>query len=99
MNPYNVDPYILDPTKMDMIQNNDNEENRQEVVDLLSVSMHAMLQAAFKWNIKRIELKESCEQHGFVWSDVDDIMRFWCQISKTRIHDDLIDEWIGAMNK
>ena len=22
-------------------------------------------------------------------------MRFWCQISKSRIHDDLINEWIG----
>ena len=22
-------------------------------------------------------------------------MQFWCQISKSRIHDDLIDEWIG----
>ena len=51
--------------------------------------------AAYRWKIKRIELKESCEQHGFAWSDVDDIMRFWCQISKTRIHDDLIEEWIG----
>ena len=28
---YNLDPYILDPTKMDLIQNNDNEKNRQEV--------------------------------------------------------------------
>jgi hypothetical protein len=95
MNLYNVDPYILDPTKVDMIQNKDNEENRQEVVDLLSVSMHAMLMAAYRWKIKRLELKESCEQHGFAWSDVDDIMRFWCQISKTRIRDDLIEEWIG----
>jgi hypothetical protein len=80
---------------MDMIQNNDNEENRQEVVDLLSVSMHAMLMAAWRWKIKKFELKESCEQHGFVWSDVDAIMRFWCQISKTVIPDDLINEWIG----
>jgi hypothetical protein len=93
--PFDVDPYILDPTKMDMIQNNDNEENRQEVVDLLSVSMHAMLMAAWRWKIKKFELKESCEQLGFVWSDVDAIMRFWCQISKTSIHDDLIKEWIG----
>ena len=95
MHLYNVDPYILDPTKMDMIQNNDNEENRQEVVDLLSVSMHAMLMAAWRWKITKFELKESCEQLGFVWSDVDAIMRFWCQISKTSIHDDLINEWIG----
>ncbi len=95
MHLYNVDPYILDPTKMDMIQNNDNEENRQEVVDLLSVSMNAMLMAAWRWKIKKFELKESCEQHGFVWSDVDAIMRFWCQISKTVIPDDLINEWIG----
>ena len=95
MHLYNVDPYILDPTKMDMIQNNDNEENRQEVVDLLSVSMNAMLMAAWRWKIKKFELKESCEQLGFVWSDVDAIMRFWCQISKTVIHDDLINEWIG----
>jgi hypothetical protein len=29
------------------------------------------------------------------WSEVDDIMRFWCQISKTRVYDDLIDERIG----
>ena len=78
---------------MDMIGNSDIEENRQEVVDLLSVSMHAMLQAADKWNIKKIELKESCEQHGFDWSEVDVIMRFWCEIDKSRLHDDLIDEW------
>ena len=80
---------------MDMIRNSDIEENRQEVVDLLSVSMHAMLQAADKWNIKKIELKESCEQHGFDWSEVDVIMRFWCEIDKSRLHDDLIDEWNG----
>ena len=92
MNLYDVDPYILDPTKMDMIQNNDNEENRQEVVDLLSVSMNAMLMAAWRWKIKKFELKESCEQHGFDWSDVDAIMRFWCQISKTVIHDDDDDD-------
>ena len=49
----NVDAYILDPTKMDMIQNDDNEENRQEVVDLLSVSMHAMLMAAYKWKLNK----------------------------------------------
>jgi hypothetical protein len=54
MNPYNEDPYILDPTKMDMIQNSDIEENRQEVVDLLSVSMHAMLMAAFKLKRKKL---------------------------------------------
>jgi hypothetical protein len=64
-------------------------------VDLLSVSMHAMIMAAYRWKIKRFKLKEGCEQHGFVWSEVDGIMRFWCQISKTRIHDDLIDEWNG----
>ena len=50
----NVDAYILDPTKMDMIQNSDNEENRQEVVDLLSVSMNAMLMAAYRWKIKKM---------------------------------------------
>ena len=92
--PYNVDPYILDPTKMDMIQNSD-EENRQEVVDLLCVSMHAMLMTTYKWKIKKFELKESCNNHGFAWPDVDDLMRFWCQISKTRIHDDIYAEWIG----
>ena len=95
MDLYNVDPYILDSTKMDMIGNSDNEENRQEVVDLLSVSMHAMLMAAFRWKIKKFELKESCELHGFNWSDVDAIMRFWCQIDKSRLHDDLIEEWNG----
>ncbi len=62
---------------------------------MLSVSMHAMLMAAWRLKIKKFELKESCEQLGFVWSDVDEIMRFWCQISKTRIHDYIIDEWIG----
>ena len=36
---------------MDMIQNSDNEENRQEVVDLLSVSMNAMLMAAYRWKV------------------------------------------------
>ncbi len=64
-------------------------------MDLLSVSMHAMLMAAYKWKIKKNELKENCEQHGFDWSEVDALMQFWCQISKSRIHDDLIDEWIG----
>jgi len=29
--PFDVDPYILDPTKIDMIQNNNIEENRQRV--------------------------------------------------------------------
>ena len=80
---------------MDMIQNNDNEENRQEVVDLLSVSMHAMLMAAYRCKIKLIELKESCKQHGFEWPEVDALMQFWCQISKKRIHDDLCEEWIS----
>ena len=48
---------------------------------------------------KKNELKESCEQHGFEWSEVDLLMRFWCQISKSRIHDDLINEWIGDDEK
>ena len=97
--PYNVDPYILDPTKMDMIQNSDNEENRQEVVDLLSVSMHAMLMAAYRWKIKRIELKESCEQHGFVWSDVDDIMRFGVKLAKQEFTMTLSTSGLVTMNK
>ena len=52
--PYNVDPYILDPTKIDMIQNSDIEENRQEVVDLITVSMHAMLMTTYRWKIKKL---------------------------------------------
>jgi hypothetical protein len=36
---------------------------------------------------------ESCERHGFDWSEVDVMMRFWCEIYKSRLDDDLIDEW------